>query len=119
MANEAFGRRAVAVGSVADLLALLSPDVVLTTDGGGKKQAALRPIRTPDKVLRFLLGVLAKQSEPVEFRMLEVNGEPALGAFISAALDSVATMRLDGDVITEIYLVRNPDKLSRVRVAAG
>jgi RNA polymerase sigma-70 factor, ECF subfamily len=104
-------------GSVEDLLALLSPDVVLTTDGGGKKQAALRPIHTPDKVLRFLLGVLAKQPEPMEFRMLEVNGEPALGAFTSAGLDTVATMRLDGDAITEIYVVRNPDKLSHVRVA--
>jgi RNA polymerase sigma-70 factor, ECF subfamily len=106
-------------GSVAELLALLSPDVVLTTDGGGKRQAALRPIRTPDKVLRFLIGVLAKNPEPLEFRMLEVNGEPALGAFTPAGLDTVATMRVDGDAITEIYVVRNPDKLSRVRVPTG
>jgi RNA polymerase sigma-70 factor (ECF subfamily) len=70
-------------------------------------------------VLRFLLGVLAKNPEPLEFRMLEVNGEPALGAFTPAGLDTVATMRLDGDTITEIYIVRNPDKLSHVRVTDG
>ncbi|MFC0678475.1 RNA polymerase sigma-70 factor [Lysobacter korlensis] len=103
-------------GSVEELLALLSPDVVLTTDGGGKKKAALRPIRTPEKVLRFLLGVLGKQTGPMEFRMLEVNGEPAVGAFTSSGLDTLATMRMDGDAITEIYLVRNPDKLTRVRL---
>ncbi|MDQ4137989.1 MAG: RNA polymerase sigma factor SigJ [Actinomycetota bacterium] len=103
-------------GSIEGLLILLSPDVVLTTDGGGKKQAALHPIRTPDKVLRFLLGILAKQTEPMEFRMLEVNGEPAIGAFTPSGLDTVATMRLDGGAISEIYMVRNPDKLTRVRV---
>jgi RNA polymerase sigma-70 factor (ECF subfamily) len=101
-------------GSVTDLLSLLSPDVVLTSDGGGKRQAALRPIRTPEKVLRFLLGVLGKQPLPLEFRLVEVNGEPALAAFTPSGLDTVATMRMDGDAITEIYVVRNPDKLSRV-----
>ena len=101
-------------GSVEELLSLLSPDVVLTSDGGGKRQAALRPIRTPEKVLRFMLGVLAKQPVPMEFRMLEVNGEPAIGAFTASGLDTLATMRMDGDAITEIYIVRNPDKLTRV-----
>ena len=39
---------------------LLAPDVVLVTDGGGIKQAALRPIHGVDKVLRWFAGVMSK-----------------------------------------------------------
>ena len=39
-------------GDIATLMELLAPDVVLVTDGGGIKQAALRPIHGADKVLR-------------------------------------------------------------------
>jgi RNA polymerase sigma-70 factor (ECF subfamily) len=101
-------------GSVADLLSLLAPDVVLTSDGGGKRRAALRPITSADKVLRFLLGIAAKLEEPMELRLVDVNGEPGIAAFTSHGLDTVGTMRFDEGVVTEIYIVRNPDKLSRV-----
>ena len=39
---------------IADLVSLMAPDVVLITDGGGLKQAALRPIHGPDKIIRFV-----------------------------------------------------------------
>ena len=45
---------AVAGGDVEALLAVLAPDVVLISDGGGKAKAALRPITGADKVARFL-----------------------------------------------------------------
>ena len=45
-------------GDIQGLLDVLSPDVVLITDGGGQKQAALRPIRGVEKVLRFLAAVM-------------------------------------------------------------
>ena len=47
-------------GYPAARLEALSPDVVLITDGGGKKQAALKPIRGAETVLRFLAGVRDK-----------------------------------------------------------
>ena len=49
---------AVSTGDLQGLLDVLSPDVVLITDGGGRKQAALRPIRGVEKVLRFLAAVM-------------------------------------------------------------
>ena len=45
---------AAATGDLQSLLDVLSPDVVLVTDGGGHKKAALRPILGRDKALRFL-----------------------------------------------------------------
>ena len=48
---------AAATGDLEGLLGLLAPDVVLVTDGGGIKKAALRPIVGVEKVLRFLTAV--------------------------------------------------------------
>src|SRR4051794_36972768 len=48
---------AVHTGEIQSLMDVLAPDVVLVTDGGGKKRSALRPILGRDKVMRFLDGV--------------------------------------------------------------
>lgn len=102
---------AIQGGSMEQLLTLLSPDVVLVSDGGGQRSAALRPIRSVQKVVRFLAGILAKQDVQYEFRLVDVNGEPALATFGPDGLDSIGTIRVDDGVVTDIFLVRNPDKL--------
>ena len=100
-------------GDLQSLLDVLAPDVVLVSDGGGRKQAALRPITGADKVLRFLVGVTAKNGlatvEPAY-----VNGSPALRLHLDGQLDGVLALRIEGDRVTGLYYVRNPDKLSRV-----
>ncbi len=102
---------AVQGGSLEQLLTLLSPDVVLVSDGGGKRSAALRPVRGAEKVLRFIAGILGKSGAPQDFRMLTVNGEPALGVFGPEGLDTIGTIQVDDGVVTYIFLMRNPDKL--------
>ena len=52
--------RASLSGDMEALLALLSEDVILYSDGGGKTQAALKPIYGADRVARFLSGILKK-----------------------------------------------------------
>lgn len=99
-------------GDVQALLALLAPDVVLVSDGGGVKQAALRPIHGPDKVVRWLLGVMARQQDVqtgVELRTL--NGETAIVLTADGEIDSVGFLSVEEDRITAMYLVRNPEKL--------
>ena len=49
---------AAATGDLQSLMDVLAPDVVLLTDGGGVKKAALRPIHGRDKVTRFLDAVM-------------------------------------------------------------
>ena len=88
---------------------VLAPDVVLLTDGGGVKKAALRPIHGRDKVLRFLEGVSTGRVDRAE--VVEVNGAPAVQLWIDGELDTVLTALLDGGVVTELYAVRNPEKL--------
>ena len=51
---------AATTGDIQSLMDVLAPDVVLLTDGGGFKKAALRPIHGRDKVVRFLAGASAR-----------------------------------------------------------
>src|SRR5699024_12526681 len=53
-------RRGAAQGEVSleEMISVLAPDVVLTTDSGGRAKAARRPVRGTDNVLRFIAGVL-------------------------------------------------------------
>lgn len=104
-------------GSIEDLVALMSPDVVLVSDGGGKKKAALRPIHGPEKILRWFAGVLAKPDVVgVEMRLTHVNGQAAIAGLVGGVVDTLGILEVDDGLVTEIYVVRNPDKLAAVTV---
>ena len=104
---------AAATGDIQSLMDVLAPDVVLVSDGGGQKKAALRPIHGRDKVLRFLAATSQNQGE-ITTEVLTVNGGPALALSIDGALDTVATFVIEDGVVTGLYLLRNPEKLSRL-----
>jgi RNA polymerase sigma-70 factor (ECF subfamily) len=106
-------QRAVETGDLQGLFDILAPDVVLMGDGGGIKQAVLRPVVGADRVGRVLshgLGNLAAGSlEPAQ-----VNGYPALVLRFDGELDTVLAVRIDDGLITGLYAVRNPEKLSHM-----
>jgi RNA polymerase sigma-70 factor (ECF subfamily) len=104
---------AVATGDLQSLMDVLAPDVVLITDGGGVKQAALRPIHGVDKVLRFLMAVTPQDAENRAEPVL-INGGLGFRLETDGVLDTVATVRIDDDKVTGLYFVRNPHKLDRV-----
>ncbi|WP_055417735.1 RNA polymerase sigma-70 factor [Streptomyces pactum] len=108
-------QRAVETGDLQGLLDILSPDVVLLGDGGGIKQAVLRPVTGAGKVARFLVGGLLKQSATVSMGPVQVNGYPALTLRLDGELDTVVAVRFDDGRITGLYAVRNPEKLSHMR----
>ena len=103
---------AASTGDIQSLLDVLAPDVVLVTDGGGVKKAALRPILGREKVVRFLDGVTPEGG--AETSMVMVNGHPALRVFFDGELDSVGTLLVEDGLVTAIYWVRNPAKLARL-----
>ncbi|HJW42522.1 MAG TPA: RNA polymerase sigma factor SigJ [Rhizomicrobium sp.] len=98
------------------LAGLLRHEVVLYSDGGGKAAAALNPIHGADRVTRFTLGVLRKFGPPEGLRAeaTEINGAPGYLLHAAGALYAALTMEFDGDWISAIYVVRNPDKLRRI-----
>lgn len=98
------------------LSALLAGDVVLYSDGGGRAAAALNPIYGADKVIRFGLGVMRKfaPAEGFAVEFTDINGVPGYLLRTREGVHTALTMEFDGDFISAIYLVRNPDKLGRV-----
>jgi RNA polymerase sigma-70 factor (ECF subfamily) len=98
-------------GDLADLLTLLAPDVRLVGDSGGKAKAPLRIIESADKVGRFLFAVAHKPVPDAEFRVLEVNGAPALLVLSGGKPDSLMQVEILDGRISCVYIVRNPDKL--------
>ncbi|MEU0444604.1 RNA polymerase sigma-70 factor [Streptomyces tendae] len=108
-------QRAVETGDLQGLLDILSPDVVLLGDGGGIKQAVLRPIVGADKVARLMLGGLGKLDMAMRMDPAQVNGHPALVVRLDGELDTVVAVRFDEGRITGLYAVRNPEKLSYMR----
>ena len=104
--------RATTTGDVQALLDVLSPDVVLVSDGGGVKRAALRPILGADKVARFLTG--QRTDVPVAIEIAYVNGAPGLHLLVDGVVETVVSAVLEDGLIAGLYAVRNPAKLARL-----
>ncbi|WP_116453265.1 RNA polymerase sigma-70 factor [Blastococcus litoris] len=108
---------AAAGGDVEQLLAVLAPDVVLVSDGGGKAKAALRPIEGADKVARFVAGVSSQGLAVPDLRVevADVNGAPAIVAWQGGEpFLSMSMVLAEDGRIGQVLLVRNPDKLRGV-----
>ncbi len=113
-ALDAF-RVAVETGHLQTLLDILAPDVVAIGDGGGVKQAMPRPVVGAGRVIRLLTVGLQVVGTRFSLEQAQVNGAPALIARLDGQIDSVMTIRVEGGLITGIYTVRNPEKLSRLQ----
>jgi RNA polymerase sigma-70 factor (ECF subfamily) len=107
-------QRALETRDLQGLLDVLAPEVVLVADGGGVKQAVLRPIIGADKVARLTLGGLGKVEGTLTGDPTVVNGNPALVLRLNGEIDGVIAIRVEDARITGLYYVRNPEKLTRV-----
>ncbi|GHA76192.1 MULTISPECIES: RNA polymerase sigma-70 factor [Streptomyces] len=112
-ALESF-QRALETRDLQGLLDVLAPEVVVVSDGGGIKQAALRPIIGAEKVVRFLAGGLGKTDATITVGPAVVNGSPGLVFRLDGEIDGVMAARVEDARITGLYYVRNPEKLNRV-----
>ena len=91
---------ACATGDLSGLLSMLSDDVVVWTDGGGKVRAAMRPVVGPYRSSRFLLNVAKK-----------VHGSPR-GAILNG---QPATVFVEGDAVVAALVLDIMDGMHRRR----
>ena len=108
-------QRAIETGDLQSLVDVLAPDVVMLSDGGGVKQALLQPLSGANRVARMLRRGLPRIVGEVSVEPVQVNGGPALIIRIDDEIDSVVAARIDDGLITGLYIVRNPEKLSHVQ----
>jgi len=102
--------KAVIEDDAETLIALLSPDVVLASDGGGRATAARNKLFGRDRVSKFLLGVRRKGGNQ-EVRLTHLNGEPAILALEDGVVTSACTLEVDNTGIRAVHIMRNPQKL--------
>ena len=103
---------ACATGDLTGLLAMLSDDVVVWTDGGGKVRAALRPVVGPHRSSRFLVNV-AKKVQGVP-RATVLNGQPATVFVDEGVVVAALVLDIMEGVIVGVRVISNPDKLQRL-----
>jgi RNA polymerase sigma-70 factor (ECF subfamily) len=107
--------QAIQVGEIDGLMSLLAEGVTTWSDGGGKVNTALRPIYGRDKVARYFLGATKKLPASLTFELKEVNGKIALvSKYKDGSVQSVLTIESDGQLIHNIRIILNPDKLKRL-----
>jgi RNA polymerase sigma-70 factor (ECF subfamily) len=108
---------AATTGDRTAIMALLSEDVEYISDGGGKVYAALKVLHGPERIGRLYYSI-ARSWPGIQYRLIRINGELGAVNIFQCRLHSVLSFRIDGDRITGIYVVRNPDKLSGIVIEA-
>jgi len=106
---------AAASGDISALAGLLREDAIAITDGGGRKTAALNPIRGAQKIIRFLIGIGGKNAgRDIRIVPMTINGSAGALVYLDGEIDHTLSVAIDGTKIAAIYMVRNPDKLRHV-----
>ncbi|MBO9712539.1 sigma-70 family RNA polymerase sigma factor [Sphingomonas sp.] len=105
-------------GDMARLRGLLTADVSVHSDGGGKVRAGFRPVLGVEDVMklhaslaRFMTG---GQSRLVRFAM--INGLPGFVSEEAGGVVQTTALEVQDGRVAAIYVVRNPDKLRHVAV---
>jgi RNA polymerase sigma-70 factor (ECF subfamily) len=111
--------RAFASGNGSELTSILARDVAMWSDGGGKVSAARRPLAGRDEVLNFLVGLhrtaqTTGVTHAATLNIEDVNSEPALAIRVGERLESIFVFSVEDNLISEIRVVRNPDKLAHI-----
>ncbi|MEU9895191.1 RNA polymerase sigma-70 factor [Streptomyces phaeochromogenes] len=107
---------ALRTGELQELMAVMSPDVVLIADGGGVVAAVQAPIHGVELVAK-LLARADRAVTAFEMATVWLNGAPAGRVEVDGEPAAVSLV-VDGRRVTRIYLVRNPQKLTRLDVQA-
>ncbi|MCC3377231.1 sigma-70 family RNA polymerase sigma factor [Cohnella sp. REN36] len=120
--EEELVRRFVAAfrnSNVRELARLLRQDAVLTSDGGGKARAAIKPIYTRPRILALLAAMKSNSYLHGVMTVVRINGRPGFLIHVDGTLRAVVCFRWDAGVkdaaaepaLTDVYFIVNPDKL--------
>ena len=108
---------AITSGSAAKFASLLSDDIRLSADGGGKVPTVLNVLQGKAEVLTFLLEQLHEYWIDYNWVFVNING--ARGIVLKhdgAAVAAVSFAYDEAGRVANIYIVRNPDKLVNTSV---
>lgn len=103
-------------GDISALTKLLADDVVIQSDGGGQVLAFLNPIEGLEKVIRAFQGVYRKGLlDSALLRLGRIDGLPGFVTREKGGVIQTTALAVEDGRITAIYIVRNPEKLGRIK----
>lgn len=94
---------------------LLSEDIVITSDGGGKVLANRIPVKGKQRAIKYLFGVYEKYQKGLRFLPAVINHQPAFLHYQGNVLVSCQVFLVNESGIRDIYFIRNPEKLKDIR----
>jgi len=90
---------------------MLYKEVTVISDGGGKAVAFRKPVTGIQNVMKLLLGIHKKFYSNVVLKKTTINHEPALCYYENDRLISCQIFSLQQNGLSNVYFIRNPDKL--------
>lgn len=103
---------ALRTGTADGLAGLLARDAILTADSGGKAASILGPVKGALRIATFVTRALPKFWSAFSVTEAEINAQLALIVRDGPAAHAVVSFRVNADgQISEIMIMRNPDKL--------
>jgi RNA polymerase sigma-70 factor (ECF subfamily) len=90
--------------------------VVWTADSNGKASAARRPVLGAEKVAKLVMGVVRAAGSLGRIEPAVYNSAPALVLHLGDHVVCVITIEITDGRITNLYAMRNPDKLAAASV---
>jgi RNA polymerase sigma-70 factor, ECF subfamily len=107
---------AASTGDIDGLLEVLAEDVVWTADSDGKVSAARKPILGAERVARVIVGLIRVAGADGRIEPAMYNNSPALKLYLGDSFEGVITIEITDGLITNFYVMRNPEKLAGIAV---
>jgi RNA polymerase sigma-70 factor, ECF subfamily len=102
-------------GDLEGLVALLSKEAVFYSDGGGKAPALPKPIYGAENIASGILeGLKRLVPKNLVRRFVEINGLPGIVSYLDGSPFSVFTLHIAAGQVSQIYVITNPEKLTRL-----
>lgn len=98
-------------GDTPRLEQLLHKDILVVSDGGGKAAAFRNPVVGVPNVSKLLHAIQHKYYATFRVEQHDINHQPALFYYEGEKLVTVMLFVLENGQLTNVYFMRNPDKI--------
>ncbi|MFN8594197.1 MAG: RNA polymerase sigma-70 factor [Thermomicrobiales bacterium] len=105
--------QAVSEGNMAALIETLTADATLFSDGGGRVNAARKPVIGAQKIALFLTNLMKLAPANTQLHIDTVNGQPGILTLVEGRIQNVVAFDFTETGIRSIFIVVNPEKLTR------
>lgn len=101
-------------GDMQGLERLLTDEITVVSDGGGKVAAFMKPVKGRGSVVALLMGINKKFYYDIRLEQKWINHQPALFYYDNDKLVNCQVFSITNGHIDKIYFMRNPDKLKEL-----